>query len=1206
MAEYDSSTVNYGKFEKQSNAPDFARYASADPALQAKANQAAQTAEMLKTFGNSAMGAYESKVRKDRRDAAEARRKEMEAKQKLARDKSLAEIRANELQLESGGIAFGDLSTTEKACLSQEPDINEIQNQGVAPSKPKLITKDEPNYELVKAAYQRKNTEAALRREQIEFDEASPVLVTSLRQQFLDQKDLRDEDGNIIGVQSWTEYAAAKLEVYKTEQGQVYRGLPQLGAAGKNVPLNYKLFYKNVANYEREDKLEKKKNAISAQIGEHLPSTDLSKSENIMQMIQDISAVPSVDSSSGEAPGSRSASGPHPSGKKISHYQRDVKGRIVRLYEQELVHKQFNENIQRRGVNATSSNDPVFKILDALNINKNPKAMEIFNRKKGVGESYQETVRQLKAKKLSLMKSEKTALEASDKKTIVLAKQNASLFVIRSQKALLRSNLSSGNLAETQGDPELGQFVEQRTDGTSVNRPSKLEDLGNAYITLSKSEKLFATAGMHEAWKTQMVAITAELNELDPNSTTFNVPEDAESTNIVNEYRATYAKSSLPDLKKAQEELNLDPTLKPWERAEKHKVIDGLMDQQIKFKATEITALNLKSKELSIAKTKKELGSKNTKQSIISRTRVDGVTVDAKGLKALLKETEESDMTNEDKIILAEKLGTIIDTQTKAEQYTKDIGTHANMLKEATSLTEDGKFKSVEEIQKIMDKVGDIKDDTLRSQMNTLLAARKLGAAEFKIAQENLTKEVKYKKELLKLTSQTDREINLIETSASLPKLLPNGEKNPDYRTIDQAKQALEQLESKFFDPNSKTGKKIAEGNLLNIKGIDNYERFSKGLAAINGQRSEDEIAADNLNLSLKAKTQDKKREEEKSKLRLEIVNITKNPLADAGDPEEPISGLDRLYQILEAKEDKIWENGNKLEGVALFDPEEKAKIILDYKVEETLSKKPVAISDSTSKIQAFENIQEIKTLTGNNADGVSKRQLAIEAAETYIKTELTEGRLSNADFNSERIKLHNIAEKKPATKKPVTVGEDHISAIFAGHMSKWKDNKKWLERGPHGRLNEDAKLYNLLSQEYNAQWAGLVEGELKGADQETLTREAIKLAATFTKVYANDGDHPVPGANFRLRRYVMDKEELQQLVWDEEDAAEAEKKRIEEENARKKNITIVDKPEQSLASKALHRTIGNPNVEAHGLWGTIVEGTSNFLQGQDTLIMNR
>ena len=143
MAEYDSSTINYGKFEKQSNAPDFARYASADEGLTAQAKQAAQTAEMLNMFAKEGGAAYQAKVNKDRRDAVEARRKEMEAKQKLATDKSLAEIRANELQLESGGKAFGELSETEKAGLSQEPDINEIQNQGVAQSKPKLITKDE-------------------------------------------------------------------------------------------------------------------------------------------------------------------------------------------------------------------------------------------------------------------------------------------------------------------------------------------------------------------------------------------------------------------------------------------------------------------------------------------------------------------------------------------------------------------------------------------------------------------------------------------------------------------------------------------------------------------------------------------------------------------------------------------------------------------------------------------------------------------------------------------------------------------------------------------------------------------------------------------------------------------------------------------------------------------------------------------------------
>ena len=30
-SDYDTSTVNYGQFEKQSNVPDFARYAAGDP-----------------------------------------------------------------------------------------------------------------------------------------------------------------------------------------------------------------------------------------------------------------------------------------------------------------------------------------------------------------------------------------------------------------------------------------------------------------------------------------------------------------------------------------------------------------------------------------------------------------------------------------------------------------------------------------------------------------------------------------------------------------------------------------------------------------------------------------------------------------------------------------------------------------------------------------------------------------------------------------------------------------------------------------------------------------------------------------------------------------------------------------------------------------------------------------------------------------------
>ena len=232
MAEYDTSTANYGRADKSFAAPDLARHAGPDAGAVASAKQAATTAKALSMFAKDGMDAYAATINKDRRDAAEARRQATEARQKLARDKSLAEIRANELQLESGGKAFGELSKTEKAGLSQEPDINEIQNKGEAQPKPKLITEDEKSNKLLKDAYQRKTTEAVLKREQIEFDEASPELVTSLWQQFLDQKKNTQQEHGAEGVQEWPEYAAAKLEIYKTEQGQVYSGLPQLGAAG--------------------------------------------------------------------------------------------------------------------------------------------------------------------------------------------------------------------------------------------------------------------------------------------------------------------------------------------------------------------------------------------------------------------------------------------------------------------------------------------------------------------------------------------------------------------------------------------------------------------------------------------------------------------------------------------------------------------------------------------------------------------------------------------------------------------------------------------------------------------------------------------------------------------------------------------------------------------------------------------------------------
>ena len=326
-----------------------------------------------------------------------------------------------------------------------------------------------------------------------------------------------------------------------------------------------------------------------------------------------------------------------------------------------------------------------------------------------------------------------------------------------------------------------------------------------------------------------------------------------------------------------------------------------------------------------------------------------------------------------------------------------------------------------------------------------------------------------------------------------------------------------------------------------------------------------------------------------------------KNPTENVKIGDEEMSPLDRLYSIISAKETKIHPDGHVQKDVELYSDTEQKKIILDFKVEETLAKKPVDTSDSKSKIEAFTNIQNIKKLSG------SAKQTAIEDAETYIKTELSEGRLSSADFNTERTKLHNIADGKPATKKPVLVGEDHISSYFSGHMSKWASNKRLLERGPNGRVNEDSKLYNLLSQEYNAQWAALVDGDLKGKTQEELTRAAIQLAGTFTKVYPKDEEHPVPGANQRLRRYTMSKGELRELVNAE---MEAEEKRViaeKAEEARKNGNSAPTAKTVSESEKALNADIMYINdVSPHGFWSTIIQATSNTIGGRDTFIQER
>jgi len=1188
MAEYDTSTISYGKFEKQSNAPDFASYASADESLTKSATQAAQTADLLKMFAKEGGAAYQAKVNKDRRDAAEKRREEMEARQKLARDKNLAEIEAERLRRLHGGTAWDTLEKATESSVKSEfhgPDRtkpyvagSDYTESGIiryGKQRHRTVKKGKLSYfqkndKLLKAAYQRKTTEAALKREQIEFDELSPTLVTSLRQQFLDQKDLRDEDGNIVGVQSWPDYATAKLEIIKVEQGVQYAGLPQLGEAGRNVPLNHSLFLKNVASYEHADRKEKTNNAIQAGLNEYSKSIDLSDISSIDSVIQDISAVPNIDETGGH-------------GTKVKTFQRDENGKVVRLYSQEQVWKQFNKDQRNQIENATTSSHPSLKITIALGAENHRKAQEVFNRGGGkegsVGRDLEKTYDLAVAKKLSLLKAEKTAKKANATKTTNEAKVSSNSLLMVAESALLYSNLSPG-IHKGKTDKKIMK------DGTVEGELSKVETVARAYITLVNSKDTFAEAGMHKEWTDKMQALGKELNELDPESTTFNVAEGGQEQ--LDTYRQTHSRSTVEELIKERVVINSSVELEAWERKHQNKIIDDLIKQKKEIQTIEISTLNIEAKEASLEKTKLEKNSGKKKLELSKRIRNDGGNiVSAEKLTKLLADVQGSGMTVAHITELENKLGPIIDKQKTAKQYRDDVTTHKTIFNDIISLS-DGKFKTVEQLNEAVKNIGDIKDPALKASLRTLVAAREKGAAEFKIANEKLGKEIKYKKELLKLTAKTDREIDVIVENVSRPKTNKDGTENLNYRTIAEATQDLKDLETEFFKANSPTGIKIVEGNKLAIKGINNFKRFTSGHAAILGKRTEEQVAAGKLELKRKSIVQENKREAARTELRLDIVEITKNPLVEYGPKDSPISGEDRLKEIIKSFDTEITEDGLSFKDIPHFTAKEQAKIMLDYKVEKALKEKPVDTSNSASKITAFDNFNKIETLKGQ------ARIDAINNAELFIKTELTERRLSGPDFNSERIKLYNIGKPSKITP-PVDVGEDHIRSIFAGHMSKFQSNKRFLP------TNEDGKLYNLLSSEFNKRWAGMAK-ELQGADEQTLTTEAIKLASSLTQVYPKDDMHPIPAANERLRRYSMDKDELSDIWYAEED----EKRKLKaKEKAEELKLSGVEVPpperELTQAEQALEddgKFSNTVNRDLMGLWEVIVEGTGNVLTG--------
>ena len=114
MADYSTQSVNLGRFDKSAGVPDLER---GGPDM-GEANRYKGIADMLGTFAKSGGDAYAAKVNRDRRDAAQKRANEAYARQEQSRKKNEAEIRAIQIETETGGsLSWDELTRKEKETI---------------------------------------------------------------------------------------------------------------------------------------------------------------------------------------------------------------------------------------------------------------------------------------------------------------------------------------------------------------------------------------------------------------------------------------------------------------------------------------------------------------------------------------------------------------------------------------------------------------------------------------------------------------------------------------------------------------------------------------------------------------------------------------------------------------------------------------------------------------------------------------------------------------------------------------------------------------------------------------------------------------------------------------------------------------------------------------------------------------------------------
>ena len=682
--------------------------------------------------------------------------------------------------------------------------------------------------------------------------------------------------------------------------------------------------------------------------------------------------------------------------------------------------------------------------------------------------------------------------------------------------------------------------------------------------------------------------LTAALNKEDPTNSAFDAPNSELAKNAESNFRANISELNEEQLEKLRIEVNNETQNQPWLTKMKHRVIDAIYEDLGEKRKREKEQLSLETSKQTLEKNKKEISSSEIKRNTLASFR------DTKGkvlsLDQLIEKRKEIEvgkgLTDADSISLFSSIDALIDRQRKSEGFKKDSEKHATIFKAITTLGPDGKLKSATELETLRNNILNHTwtNETQKNNLLTLIASASGKSGDYERELKKQNDQIKHQKTIRKLTAKTDKNIQDLIMKVSLP------EGHEERISFEQAKFELKALEDSFFDPNGKIAKEITKGELLQIDG-NHGERFKDARASILSQRTDQERADDKANLEDLAELSDYHRDNKASEIRLQILDLQDDPLKiTTGPPSEGFkmeSNLDKVIDLVNTTEEKLNKNGTLFENVSLFSPTEKKQIIDDFKIKIKERKAPATVTENTTKVQAFTNIQEIKTLTG------SERQKAITLAENYLKKEYLNNRLSTSDFNTEKSILHEIAKYgKVKTKPAYRTGEDHIRSLFAGHSDKFLSNSQFLPK------NEDGLLYNELSKAFNKAWT-VKAAELHGEDEATLTAEAIKLAETFTKVYPNPNEHPIdPDINRRLKEYQMPTEQLSEIFYDRQDALEAERlknlnKNAEEgsEKTNKKRTIPKSKFRQELTMDSAKKTYGRKI----GIIGALIEEAKTF-----------